>query len=360
MKIGILTFVNTSNYGAALQAYALQSYIRDTGNSCDIIRYDCPDVSSAHDPKALWKRKGIKNKLKAPLLQSVYQKRLDAFRAFENSYCSFSEPCNRNNVAEIICQYDRIIVGSDQVWNPDINGKDNTFFLDFLDDNSKKCSYAASIGKNYFSQEEAAAYEKLLRQFSVISAREQGTAEQLAAALNRTDVTCDIDPTLLYDGDWKKFIKQDNPNGDYIFLYLLPNNPTLFKAIRVFAAAHGCRTILLQKGMGKKKGCQIVNVASPIDFLNYVYHAKYVISGSFHALCFSLIYEKEFYATPSVQAERSVRLTDLLSTVEITGHQITAPTYEIRTTPTDFARVRDILVRQRFSSRKTIERILKL
>lgn len=359
MKIGILTLVNTSNYGAALQAYALQSYIKCTGNSCDIIRYDCPEVSAAHDPKALRKKKGIKKKLMAPLLQSVYQKRLDAFRTFENTYCSFSEPCNRSNIADMICQYDKIIVGSDQVWNSDITGRDNTFFLDFLDDSRKKCSYAASMGKKYFSQEEVAAYEKLLRQFSVISVREQQTAERLTDALSRDDVTCDIDPTLLYDGDWKKFIRSENPNGEYIFLYLLPDDSVLHDSIRAFAEQHNCKIIWLIKGIGKRKGFQTVNVASPVDFLNYVYHAKYVISGSFHALCFSLIYEKEFYATSSVQAERSVRLTNLLSMLEITGHQISAPAYEIRTAPTDFARIRELLVQQRHNSQKTIEKILE-
>ena len=60
----------------------------------------------------------------------------------------------------------------------------------------------------------------------------------------------------------------------------------------------------------------MIRNASPIDFLNLIAHAQYVISGSFHALCFSLMFHKEFYVTSSPEKDRNVRLTDLLGMID--------------------------------------------
>lgn len=358
MKIGILTFVNTSNYGAALQAFALQHYFKRCGAECDLIRYDCKRVTQAHDPAFLWKRKGLK-KLSAPLLYPIYKKRRALFRKFEEQYLTFSAPCNAQNAQEILAQYDRIVVGSDQVWNTDITGNDLGFFLGSLRDSAGKCSYAASIGRSYFTEAEEKVCLPLLKQFSVLSVREESTREKLAAQLHRTDISCDLDPTLLYPDEWAQFISETNPNGDYIFMYLIPEKPELMAKIRAFAEKEHCGLILLKKGMGRQPGCRIVNVASPADFLNYVYHAKYVISGSFHVLCFSLIFEKDFYMTSSIQPERSARMRDLLTKLGAESRMIFPPEYQIVPAKLDYPEIGRRLAEMRRSSEETAQRILK-
>ena len=152
MNIGILTFVNTINYGAALQAYALQQTIEEAGHMCEIIDYTCEKVDKIHNPKKAARKSGIKLLL-YPFLRVILQKRYDRFMQFKKEYCRFGAPCNKASIAALTDKYDRIIVGSDQVWNADITGDDRSFLLDFLNDDHKKYSYAASIGTEYFTKE---------------------------------------------------------------------------------------------------------------------------------------------------------------------------------------------------------------
>lgn len=355
MKIGILTIVNTINYGASLQAYALQQAIRREGHTCDIIRYSCEEIVNAHDPKQNAKGKGIKS-LFAPIIISIHGKIHGAFQTFEEDYCSFSDPCDASNIAEIAEKYDRIIVGSDQVWNQVITGNDKHFFLDFLKDDRMKYSYAASVGTAYFSQD-VSELEALLKRFQVISVREEATAKLLRENLGREEVVADADPTILNWKNWGAFISSDNKYGDYIFLYFLPKDPALMDAIRRFAKEKGCKLVFLRRGVMKMRGIQTVTVASPIDFLNLIAHAKYVISGSFHALCFSLMFHKEFYVTSSTQKTRNGRMTDLLSSIGQIDRFVTEPEFRFVQNELDYEAIDRMLEESVKASTNTIKRI---
>ncbi len=335
MKLGILTFVNTTNYGASLQAYALQQVIAREGHECEIIGYTCRKVNESHSPQNAARKKGIK-RLFAPVLAIISQKSHNQFRRFENEYCVFSKPCDEFTIASVAEKYDRIIVGSDQVWNVDITGNDKSFFLDFIEDDKKKYSYAASVGTKYFKQN-ISEYESLIRKFQVISIREKGTAEQLRKSINREDIITDVDPTLLNYKRWSSFVTQNNKYGDYIFLYFIPEDPKLFYAIRKFAKEKGCKLIHLKKSIVRRKDIKTINIASPIDFINLIAHARYVISGSFHALCFSLIFHKEFYVTSSPQKDRNGRLTELLSLIGQTVRVIGKPDYQFTDENLDYS-----------------------
>ena len=333
MKIGILTFVNTANYGASLQAYALQQVVNSRGHECEIISYMNEDVIKAHDPKEVFKRRGLK-KVIAPYLFYIYKKRLEKFKTFERKYCKFSEICDRSTILELSKKYDRIIVGSDQVWNLDITGGDETFFLDYLDD-AKKYSYAASTGTSYFTTD-VSICEKLVDRFQLISVREQATVDQLKTNLKRDDIECNVDPTLLRYNDWKAFVSEKPINDSYIFMYLTPENDELLNAVRNFADKENCKIILLKKGAGKRKGIRIVNIASPDEFINYIAHAKYVITGSFHALCFSLMLHTDFYVTSSKQKNRSGRLVNLLHNFGLEDRLVLEPKYCFQISQIDF------------------------
>lgn len=357
MKIGILTFTNTANYGASLQAYALQQVIKSKGHECDIIDYRCGSIIKMHDPKEVFKKKGIKKRITAPLMYYVYKKRLDEFRKFEREYCSFSDPCSKKSIAKISKGYDRIIVGSDQVWNTELTNCDMSFFLGFLKGNEKKYSYAASIEKSALSNYINGAVE-YIKQFNNISCRESSAAEQLKEMTGRNDITCDVDPTLLIGEKWKKFVTKKKAKDDYIFMYLLPEEKELFDRIRAFAKKNNCKIILLRKGIRRFKGIKTVSVASPIDFINYIAKAKYVISGSFHALCFSLMLGVDYYVTPSLVKERSSRLTDFLNVIETQERFTGYSSYCFTESKIDYKKARGLLQKSVNESLKTIDHIL--
>lgn len=355
MKVGILTFVNTTNYGASLQAYALQQVIKGKGHECEIIDYTCKKIDESHRPKKSVRKRGMR-KLFAPILQIFLQKNYDKFRSFENEYCIFSDSCDESTIATIAQKYDKIIVGSDQVWNVDITGNDKSFFLDFIEDDKKKYSYAVSMGTEYFTQN-IPEYESLVKKFQVISIREKGTADRLRRNIGRKDIVSDVDPTLFNYSKWRNFLTPNNKYGDYIFLYFLPEDPALYRAIRKFAKEKGCKLIHLKKSILKRKGIRTVNIASPIDFLNLIAHARYIISGSFHALCFSLIFHKEFYVTSSPQKSRNGRLTDLLNAFDQINRYVEKPDYQFIQEKIDYTAIEKKIEKALEASMNTIERI---
>lgn len=356
MKIGILTFVNTSNYGASLQAYALQQVIKSYGHECDIIKYESKLVTANHDPKNVFRRKGIK-KLVAPVVYYVYEKRIEKFKAFENRYCTFSRECNENSVSDIVEEYDRIVVGSDQVWNTELTHGDKTYFLDFLENNEKKYSYAASIGKDYFSESET-IFKEYLKDFKVLSCRESETAKRLMIDISRSDITCDEDPTFLLRDKWRDFVNKPQIQGDYIFMYFVPEERDLIDRIKKFASKEHCKLVLLKKGAGLRKGIKVMNIASPIDFINFIAHARYVITGSYHALCFSLMLEKNVFATSSIEKNRSGRLFQLLSSIGLEDRIVNDKNFEFNTSQINYNVVNLKLDAIHEKSLETIERII--
>ena len=156
----------------------------------------------------------------------------------------------------------------------------------------------------------------------LLSLREKTGQQLLSKALKR-QIRHDLDPTLLLPPDkWMNFVSERPHNRDYIFTYLLPEREDVLQSVEKFAREKNCDIYWVRKGIRGKKGFHILTMLSPEQFLNYLYHAKYVVTGSFHALCFSIIYQKEFYYTMSSAAERSVRLVDLAEDLGITNRKL--------------------------------------
>lgn len=359
MKIGILTFPHTSNYGAVLQAYALCTVLGSKGVEAELIDYRCPEIAAKHEPRFAFQKKGLIKKLASPITFLIYQKRLNGFLEFENKYLKFSKKRYEGSAAlSMMDSYDRIVVGSDQVWNVELTKGDFTFFLDSSKDDGKKYSYAASIGTSYFPAEMRERCEKLLKSFQVISVRERSCAETLSKQIGCI-VRNDLDPTLLIPSkQWKTFISDKNVSKDYLFVYMVPNDKENMRNLRRLAKKTGCRILWLTKGIKEKRvDVKILNTITPEEFINYVFHAKYIVTGSFHCTCFSILFEKSFFYVTSKKAERTVRLTDLLESLGIKNRELNRefdPNSEI-----DYIEVRKRLEMLRANSMKTIDMICK-
>lgn len=352
MKMGIMTFVHTSNYGAALQALALQRAFEAEGAFCEIIDYDA-EFLKEFSPGQVFRRRGLANKIAAPAMYCVYSKRSKAFEAFAKKHCRMSpKSYDASSIAEIGQDYDRIIVGSDQVWNMDILKGDESFFLGFVSDSQKKFSYAASMGCKYLSENTKEHLEKGISDFSLISVREQTSQRILQERIGK-EVRCDIDPTLLLEKEeWYQFISVRPCSRQYILVYMIPENKRVYDRIRAMAKKEKCRILWVRNGIRKIPKFHNLNTISPEEFLNYVYHAKFIVAGSFHAVCFSLIYQKEFFYTEAGVPERSVRLLDLLEKVGIRGRNL--EDYGNCPTPIDYDSIHKRIAALRERSMKTI------
>ena len=357
MKIGVLTFVHTSSFGAVLQAYALSHYIEECGAECELIDYRCEKVDRIHNPKRRLKVKSIRELAILPFIYPVFRKRMIKFLCFEKKYMKFSEKTyTRENIDAAAKNYDLIVAGSDQILNRNLTGNDSTYFLDFVQDPRKKCTYAASIGTEYFSDSQAKQCEEYLKDFRNLSVREERTALRLSENLGR-EVSFDVDPTLLYDGSfWRHFVGERPEKEDYIVIFMVPDNPALFQAIYRLAEKTQCKLMWIKPGFMGKKKVKLLNTLSPEEFLTYIYHAKYVITGSFHAVCFSVQFQKNLIAVLPEVKERVARVVSLLENVGLMDCLV-KDFDEMDGRKTDYSHVAEKLDVLREKSRRTVQSI---
>lgn len=289
MKIGILTFYKVLNYGAVLQAYALQRALQKLGHEAFLVNYQ---------PEALTKPyKVIHFKmLRHPSYCLKLFRRIFLFKPFEQFERQFLKEGNPYlSLKELIENppgVDAYIVGSDQVWRTFFSGGEDTFFLPF-ENNALKISYAASCGGDYaFLQDERKV--QLVRNFNAISVREQA----LGAELEKYNIPSQtvLDPTLL-DGDYAEFIRE-NKLGDYILVYNVVSNANFRSKLRYLKKLTGLPVI----NIGPNHICgadkNLLGV-SPADWVNLLYHARYVYTNSFHGVAFSVNFKKNFLYVPN-------------------------------------------------------------
>ena len=131
MRVSIITFHRAVNYGAVLQAYALQEKIRQLGNEVEIIDYRCPLIEEEVSPLAGFRKKnGLVSSMKKFVFRIIKNR---AFNKFMKKRLNLSTPYYVNDeLPETNGKYDCYITGSDQVWNYGCSGADTSFFLDFV------------------------------------------------------------------------------------------------------------------------------------------------------------------------------------------------------------------------------------
>ncbi len=281
---GIITFHNADNLGAVLQAYALEKVLKnECGVNAEIIDYRCDIIENGKRPQ---KADSIKKFLKNIPLHFYYKIKSSGFQKFRKKYLNLSESCDKKTVKEISEKYDLIITGSDQVFNLECSGDDYSYFLDFVSVNTKKLSYAASLGSFEFSEGNFEKAAELLKDFDKISVREASAVKKLEQ-LNVTDISVEPDPVLLLNCDeWKKIMPPKLFKEKYILVYLIQDDVNVLKTANEYAQKHNCKII------SNKKSIEFILKNSPECFLSWIYNAECVFTNSFHATAFSLIFNK--------------------------------------------------------------------
>lgn len=303
---GILTFHRASNYGAVLQAYALNTFLNNTGHETEIIDYYCREVEEAHVPIYVFKRSGVLGGIKSYYNKS---KKYNEFQRFRDRRMHLDGRYDRSDIAAADEKYDHYIVGSDQVWSPEFAGKDKTFLLDFTEDR-KKYSYAASFGNMENRQADLPYYIEYLKKFRVVSVRESSAA----AMLEEQGIRCrvDVDPTFLLDhSEWSLFAKK--PQEDkYILIYTVQPPRTLLDYGRRLAGETGCKLIYLNNEHKANKDITHVRFSSPEEFVGWFANAEYVLTNSFHGTAFSIINKRKFKVEIETRKKRNTRSEDLV------------------------------------------------
>lgn len=325
MKIAILTFHRALNYGALLQAFALKTIISQQGHDVDILDYRNPVIESAYYYPKLSQRKDIKSILKYFLQGKNEIGKRERFECFRLQYLSLSSKQYTDvDVKDSVSSYDLFVVGSDQVWNYQAHGFDENYFLRFVDDKSKKASYAASIGLSTLSESIKAKYKVLLRDYPICSVREQMGAELLKGLGISTRI--DLDPSLLMtSGEWCNAFSVKKSSKKFIFAYYFELTDTLKAFVEELAEKEGCSIRYFGSAICApfKGKCEAIKMADPVDFIESIYNAEYIVTNSFHGTAFAINFNKKFFVELLQKDEKvNSRLVNILKMTSLEGRQI--------------------------------------
>ena len=323
-KIGTLTFSFSSNPGSVLQAYALQNVLEQLGYDASIINYQKTSADKPvwgqnvfYPPISKWTPSKLLDWINRIVAYPVrMRKYLAFFKKYYNDYTEKS--CSKEELAVIEKKYDKFIVGSDQVWNLDSINVDYTYFLDFVSDNSKKVSYAASFGQKGVPDDKREEVISLLKGFSAISVREQDGVSTVHELIGK-NAEWVVDPSLLIDEKVWHSMAEAPAEKDYVFLYLRESSKRLEAYANDLAKKFNLKVIKVVVHWKYNEKGKKVGAVGPLEWLGYMKHARYIVTNSFHGICFSLAFEKEF-VVDMLKAGRSStnpRIVGLLEQFEL-------------------------------------------
>ncbi|MCD7857032.1 MAG: polysaccharide pyruvyl transferase family protein [Clostridiales bacterium] len=312
-KIGILTFHRASNYGATLQAYALQTILKRNVETVHIIDYRCPEVEYSHNPRYILR----KNQFATAIIR-INQKlhKYRTFSMFRERKFDLSSPVYEVPSKEFASNYDIFIVGSDQVWSKEFAGLDPVYLLNFADDN-QRYSYACSFGFTEFPENTKDIYFEYLSRFNTVSVREK-SAKKLVEQELGLEARVDLDPTLLLaPEDWYKFLTPYDFGKPYILVYTVQTPVNLLNIVRQFSKITGIEIIYLNNEHRANKDLKHIRYVTPEQFVGLFSGAEYVFTNSFHGTAFSIIFKKNFYVEVDTIKSKNSRSADLLETCGI-------------------------------------------
>ena len=294
--VGILTFHRAVNYGAVLQAYALQKTLDEIGISNEVIDYRCPFIEKHYNPLPGVSPLHLKHFLKeVSLVPQKYRLRMH-FDIFLSQNLKMSRVVERQNLREIITEYDTIVTGSDQIWNLAVTGGDTTYALDFAPETVRKISYAASIGPEEIEKQYQSKLAPLLKRYNVLSVREPA-ARRPVELLSKKKVELDVDPTVLQPIEkWDDLAeKSELDYKNFVFVYTMQPSEILFGTAEKLARKKNLKIYSLSMVDDSPKLGINVKGAKIEDFLWMIKHASYVVTNSFHGLLFAIRFHKQFY-----------------------------------------------------------------
>lgn len=297
MKIALLTYFHALSYGATLQTYATIKALESLGHEVWLINLYIPEVTSS-----------LKRILLLPKEYKHWSFRKKYFKHITRHYATSED------LRKYPPEADLYMIGSDQTWNPDISmDKAPSFFLDFVKDNNKKVTYAASFGKDSIDGTKWISKEQiivLLRQFKYIAIREKSGKELLAKyGIDSIQV---VDPVLLFP-NYNELVGKPQQREEMGLFKINKTDEFYAKAKEVGKLASiPVRSI----GSLRREAGVICRYPEGIEgWMRAIASSRYILTDSFHGLVISLLYHRQFVILPGM----SGRVTRLRSLLQLVG-----------------------------------------
>ena len=332
MKIGILTLPLHTNYGGILQAYALQTVLERMGHEVEFI------------DGVKYKTKGVKQKTKYVLSQIfvplhlwgllklfrvIYFTRTYYTKRFVDKHLHVSKFETLDSVNEY--DIDAIVVGSDQVWRAKFFGEKRytEAYLSFSKGwNVKKIAYAASFGSDEWEVDDEMTQrcKELISLFDAVSVREKSAVRICREILNVTAKQL-LDPTLLLEkDDYDKLIPKRNKEcTSFIMSYIIDTDDAksqicdkLSSLLQLPIVSSNSRV----EDISSTHFSLEEQVQPPVEeWLDKIRNADLIVTDSFHACVFSIIYQKQFYVLGNMYRGMA-RFESLLEMFDLTDRLV--------------------------------------
>lgn len=340
MKIGIITCGLESNYGACLQACATQYAVNNLGHEAFLMNYSF----MGDKPYRLFSQPTVKSKISGILFYRLRKALWYSFDSFRKKYMRYSPyklyTCKDFDSARK--DYDVFLIGSDQVWNPELGIDNKITLLSFYQGNSpRKISYASSFGISELPDIHKTLYSDSLNDFECISVREESGKKIINDLL---DKECSVvaDPVMLLTShEWEKFVDNSRlPQKPYVFIYDMRHSKDVQSCALKIASDLGCDVYVISSVHIFRKGIKNIYGASPAQYLSLIKNAKYVVTDSFHGTVFSILFNKDFYSFCSKAGMKiGGRLTNILKKMDLSDRLCTEFNSSIEASHIDYSEV---------------------
>lgn len=339
-KIALISVWN-HNYGSLLQTYALQKLIESLNYESEIILYHENSIfrklirfvnSYYFTAKLKIIYRNLLIKLCYRNVDKNIQIRSEKFEEFKRNKLIFSKQIRgRYKLKREINHYQCAVLGSDQVWHP-ANLLFDYFTLNFVSDNIKKIAYSSSFGVSRIPFYQRIRTSKYLNRFDALSIREV-SGQKIVKELISKEIPLVCDPTLLVDKEvWDNLKGKERIIVDsYIFCYFLGNNKLHRNFANRLKKVTGFKIVALQHLDEFVKNDILFGDIKPFDidpanFINLLCNAEFVLTDSFHATIFSVIYQKHFFTFNRYSHEKSTstnsRIASILSQFNLLDRNI--------------------------------------
>lgn len=391
-RIGVITFCNCMNYGAELQAFALQKKLNLLGVDAEVIHVQ-KETSAMNSPRfvlnSILKRyksnglyKGTKmtyylfaDTLKSRIAVKKNKERLEhkkqIFDNFWDTYIKHSEQFYTLDEIRTIqnMPYDVIVAGSDQIWNYIQTRYLDVFFLKFANNfGARKVAYAASFSVESIPTDLHQTYTILIGNMDAISVRED-SAIDIVKSCSNVDVVQVLDPTLLFKAnEWVDMVSNPDYMKDIkkvVLIYTLSGSKYIYRLAKKIGTELNAQVVNIKNGFHKVEGDDGITHlydVGPREFISLYNRAVYVITDSFHGTAFSLNFNVPFTTLLNPLSSlngRALSLLRLSNTMNRMIYDDGSNTYP-KTLKMDFAPVNEKIEHWRKLSMEYIEtQILK-
>lgn len=314
-NIGIVSYninCNFTNYGSALQSWALNTVVGRMGYRPVLVDY-CPEVLKEADPlnpfKLMWD-KDLESRRMCELTMPAVRKNYAKFEKFYTErFDRTGKRYTKENFNDIVVdeKLDGFVCGSDTIFCVDEFGIDDGYYANYSCMKGNAIAYAASFGDSHFTDDTYKLLDERLQNFKAIGLREK---QWIPYVRDRVEVPVEkvLDPTLLLGReDYDQLAISPKKSEPYLLLYARRYNPKMEQYAINLAKRKGLRVVEISlRATNAEKGHEMRYDAGVEEFLGLVRDAKFVVTNSFHGMIMAVHYQRPFVVFSREQCDRKI------------------------------------------------------